>query len=111
MNCGVGHRRGSDWALLGLWGWPAAVAPIPPLAWEPPYVAGVAPPQKKLFFFGFILNNHRNPCMKKGEKIKIHTQRDFEDNRSNPDLNMNWIVCNMKELLFLFLFCLLSFVF
>ena len=30
----------------GLWCGPAAVAPIPPLAWEPPYVAG-APPSKK----------------------------------------------------------------
>ena len=42
MSCGVGHRRSSDPALLWLWCRPAAVAPIRPLAWEPPYAAGVA---------------------------------------------------------------------
>ena len=42
MSCGVGHRRGSDLALLWLWCRPAAVAPIQPLAWEPPYAEGVA---------------------------------------------------------------------
>ena len=34
MSCGVGHRHGSDPVLL--WRKPAAVAPIRPLAWEPP---------------------------------------------------------------------------
>ena len=42
MSCGVGRRRGSDPALLWLWRRPAATAPIEPLAWEPPYAAGVA---------------------------------------------------------------------
>ena len=42
MSCGVGHRRGSDLALLWLWGRPAAVALIRPLAWEPPYAASAA---------------------------------------------------------------------
>ena len=42
MSCGVGRRRGSDLALLWLWCRPAAVAPIQPLAREPPYAAGVA---------------------------------------------------------------------
>ena len=37
MSCGVGCRRGSDLALLWLWLWPAALAPIRPLAWEPPH--------------------------------------------------------------------------
>ena len=41
MNCGVGHRRGSDPALLWPWCRPAASAPIQPLAWGPPYAAGV----------------------------------------------------------------------
>ena len=31
-----------DLALLWLWHRPAAVAPIRPLAWEPPYAAGAA---------------------------------------------------------------------
>ena len=36
MSCGVGHRCGSDPELLWLWRRPAAIAPIRPLAWEPP---------------------------------------------------------------------------
>ena len=42
MSCGVGHRHGSDPALLGLWCRPAAAAPIRPLAWEPPCATGAA---------------------------------------------------------------------
>ena len=41
MSCDVGQRHGSDPALLWLCR-PAAVAPIQPLAWEPPYGAGTA---------------------------------------------------------------------
>ena len=37
MNWGVGRRCSSDLALLWLWLRPAVVAPIRPLAWEPPY--------------------------------------------------------------------------
>ena len=47
MSCGVGLRHSSDPALLWLWHRPAAVALIGPLAWEPPYAAGTAPPKKK----------------------------------------------------------------
>ena len=42
MSCGIGRRRGSDPRLLWLWREPAAIAPIRPLAWEPPYATGVA---------------------------------------------------------------------
>ena len=42
MSCGVGPRCDSDPALLWLWRRPGATAPIPPLAWEPPYAAGAA---------------------------------------------------------------------
>ena len=42
MSCRVGHRRGSDPALLWLWHRVAATAPIGPLVWEPPYAVGVA---------------------------------------------------------------------
>ena len=41
-SCGVGHRRGSHPELLWLWLWPAATAPIRPLAWESPYTVGAA---------------------------------------------------------------------
>ena len=47
MSCGVGRRRGSDPALLRLWLWPAAVALIGPLAWEPPCASDVALKSRK----------------------------------------------------------------
>ena len=47
MSCGVGGRHGSDMALLRLWGRPAAVAPIGPLAWELPNATGAALKRKK----------------------------------------------------------------
>ena len=42
MSCGVCQRCGSDLVLLWLWLWPAAVALIRSLAWEPPYAVGAA---------------------------------------------------------------------
>ena len=42
MSCGVGRRRGSDPALLWLWCRLVGEAPIPPIAWDPPYAKGVA---------------------------------------------------------------------
>ena len=48
MSCGVGHRDGSDPALLWLWLWPAAVAAIGPLAWKPPYAMGVTLKRQKI---------------------------------------------------------------
>jgi len=47
VSCGVGHRHGSDPALLWLWRRPVAAALIRPLAWEPPYAAGVALEKEK----------------------------------------------------------------
>ena len=48
LNGSVGHRHGSDPALLSLWQRPAAAAPVQPLAWEPPYAVGMALKKKKL---------------------------------------------------------------
>ena len=43
VSCGVGCRRSSsDPMLLWLWRRPTAAAPVRPLAWEPPYAAGMA---------------------------------------------------------------------
>ena len=42
MSCGVGYRRSLYPKLLWLWHRPVATALIRPLAWEPPYAAGVA---------------------------------------------------------------------
>ena len=47
VSCGVGHRHSSDPTWLWLWHGLVATAPIGPLAWEPPYVAGVALKSKK----------------------------------------------------------------
>ena len=40
-----------DLVLLWLWCRLAAVAPIRPLAWEPPYAAGMALKRKKQLYF------------------------------------------------------------
>ena len=45
MRCGIGHKCSSDPALL--WRRPAATPPIRPLAWQPPYAAGVAQKEKR----------------------------------------------------------------
>ena len=45
MSCGVGRRCDSD--PIWLWSRLAAIAPIGPLAWEPPCAAGVALKSKK----------------------------------------------------------------
>ena len=42
MGCGVGHRHGSDLALLWLWCRQEATAPNRPLAWELLYAMGAA---------------------------------------------------------------------
>ena len=54
LSCGVGGRCGSDLAWLWLWCWLAAVVPIGPLAWDPPYAAGAAlKRQEKKITFNF----------------------------------------------------------
>ena len=42
VSCAVGCRCSLDLVLLWLWRRQVATAPIRPLAWEPPYAAGVA---------------------------------------------------------------------
>ena len=42
MSCAVGCRGSLDPVLLWLWHRLEAIAPIRPLAWEPPYPAGAA---------------------------------------------------------------------
>ena len=43
----MGCRNSLDPALLWLWCRPAAVAPVRPLAWEPPFAMGVALKRQK----------------------------------------------------------------
>ena len=47
MSCGVGRRGGSDLVLLWFWCRLAAIAPIRPLAWEPPYAICLALKRQK----------------------------------------------------------------
>ena len=47
VSCGVGGRCSLDLALLWLWHRQAAIGPVLPLAWEPPYVAGTALERQK----------------------------------------------------------------
>ena len=49
ISCGVGSRHSSDLVLLWLWHRPVATTPIRPLAWEPPYAAGVVLKRLKNF--------------------------------------------------------------
>ena len=42
MSCGIAYRQGLDPTMLWLWYRPGATALIQPLAWEPPYAAGLA---------------------------------------------------------------------
>ena len=42
MSCGVGCGQGSDPALLWLCRRPETMAPIRPVAWEPPCAVGAA---------------------------------------------------------------------
>ena len=54
MSSGVGRRRGSDLALLGLWRRLAATALIRLLVWEPPYAAEAAlekAKKKKIYIY------------------------------------------------------------
>ena len=47
MSCGVVRRCGWDPALLWLWCRQVAIAPTPPLAWDPSYAVGAALKSKK----------------------------------------------------------------
>ena len=47
MSCGIGRRCGSDLVLLWFWRRLAAIVPIGPLTWGPPYAAGVALKKKQ----------------------------------------------------------------
>ena len=65
MSCGKGWRCGLDPALLWLWCRPKVVAPMRPLAWEPPCAVGGAlkKQQKKVFhnLLILVIKNFRGP--------------------------------------------------
>ena len=60
MSCGVGCRHSSDLMWLWLWCRLAALAPIRPLAWEPPHATVVALKKKrkeKVLLYGRKVTN------------------------------------------------------
>ena len=63
MSHGEVCRCGSNPALLWLWHRPGAVAPMRPLAWEPPYATGVALKRPNTH-----THTHKNKKTKKKEK-------------------------------------------
>ena len=69
MSCGVGHRCDLD-PLLWLWCRPAAVAPIRPLAWEPPYTAGTILKKTKQNKTKKAKKQNKNPHQKKQKNNK-----------------------------------------
>ena len=56
MSCGVGLRCGSDLALLWLWCRLAAIAPVCPLAWEPPCVMDYCPKKQNIYYEYIVIN-------------------------------------------------------
>ena len=95
MICGVSPRRGSDPVLLWLWGRPAAVAPILPLAWEFPYATGEALKREKQNKQDISFNSNHMPLKgihhKQGEKAEAvapstkQTSLQFEGPRGQRD--------------------------
>ena len=53
MTCGVGRKPDSSPKLL--WLWPAAAAPIQPLAWKRPIATGAVLKSKKIKIFKNIV--------------------------------------------------------
>ena len=69
MSCGVGHKCGSDPALLWLWRRPVSTARIRPLGWEPQYAMGSGP--------GKDQKRRRNRCILQffcGHMVKLKVE-------------------------------------
>ena len=102
MSSGVGRRHGSDPVLLWQWYRPAAVAPIGPLAWDPPYAVGVALKKKKRKEKGRVMvgvclwhSRLRIQCCHLGHCRNFHmpqcSQKEKE-RKSNASLNNSSVV-------------------
>ena len=97
MSC-VGCRRGSD--LVWLWHRPAAVALIGPLAWEPPYAAGVAQEMAKRQKKKKSLEGN-NSIIQEAEEQKNEVEDrlvEITDVEWNKEKRMKRIEDNLKEL-------------
>ena len=77
MSCGVCHRHSLDSVSLWLWCRLTAVAPIQPLAWEPPYAVGEA------------LNTHTHAHAHTRVRAHTHTHTN-SNNRIKTKVLLNW---------------------
>ena len=89
MSSDVGHKHGSGFALLWLWHRLGATALIGPLAWEPPYAAGVAPiysilPQKTLQIYDSLYRRGKSHTT--SQSLSIAQDNMHEDAGSIPGL-------------------------
>ena len=85
VSCGVGQRP----VLLWLWHRPAAVAPIIPLAWQLPYVTGVALKTKK--------NQTKTKQNKKHQKPKHKRQTTKRDSTINMKAYINFNINKIQK--------------
>ena len=75
LSCDVGHRAGLD----PVWLWPAATAPIRPLAWKLPYTTDVALKSK---------NKNKNFMVSANQKSTTDTQI----RKSNPNITLKIVI-------------------
>ena len=88
MSCDVGHRWGSDLAFLWLWCRPAAVPPIGPLAWEPPYTAGAVLKDT---------HTHKKKNQVHHTQLSVYTTCGIASHQEQPFLERRYIAQAAKE--------------
>ena len=95
MSCEVGCRRGSDPALW-LWRRLACVAPIQPLAWEPPYAAGAA---QEIATTTTTTKNKKTKDKKKRQPTEWEKNfsKDTKNKNNNTKIYKQLIQCNNKK--------------
>ena len=86
----MGRRCSSDLALLWLWRRPAAVAPIRPPAWEPPYAVGAILERQKKTTTTKKLNKERHGGVPVMAQWLMNPTRNHEVSGSIPAL-AQWV--------------------
>ena len=77
MSWGVDHRLG--WDMVMVWLWPAAVAPVRPLVWEPPYASGAA-----------LKSQKKNPKNKQKRRKDVLGSSPVAQQVKDPALSLLW---------------------
>ena len=82
MSCGVDCKQGSDSTLLWLWLRLATIAPVGPLAWEPPYVEGAAlKRQKKTLTFNEVNLQNKLLYLKHNVQCHVLDRADYKERK------------------------------